>query len=123
MGVGKQFNLPEIDDTRASGREEAFEAILERVKSAGGEIIRDEEGPLVTERGADVVERGRERVVEFNLNGLDFRLIRKVEEVKIVPDGNKVSFERLDTPRVNVAMQKKGEMEDIWQNVDLDDLF
>ena len=57
MGAGGQKKpMPEIDETRAAGRDEAFEEIINRVKAAGGEMEKDETHPLYTEVGADEFE-------------------------------------------------------------------
>lgn len=123
MGTGKRYELHEIDDTRAAGRDHQFEEILERVKEAGGEITRDEEVPLYTDIGLDEHEVGVIRTVEFNLKGFDFQLVRKVETGRIVGEGRNKSVEPMSPPRVGVTMKKKKDYEDGWQVVDFEEMF
>jgi len=123
MGTGKQYSLHETDDTRAASRDAQFEEILNRVKAADGEIVLDEETPLYTDIGLDEYEIGVIRQVEFNLNGFDFQLVRKVETGRIVGEGRNKSVEPMTPPRVNVGMKKKKDSEDTWQVVDVEDMF
>jgi hypothetical protein len=123
MGAGKSYSLHEIDDTRAAAKDQQFEDILERVKEAGGEIVKDEEVPMYTDIGLDEHETGTIRTVEFNLNSFDFQLIRKVETARITGEGRHKSLEPISPPRANVKMKKKKEYEDGWQIVDLEEMF
>ena len=123
MGTGKRYSLHETDDTRAASRAYQFEEILEKVEAAGGEIILDEDTPLYTDIGLDEHEIGTIRRVEFNLNGFDFQLVRKVETGRIVGEGRNKSVEPMSPPRVNLIMKKKKDSEDIWQVVDVEDMF
>lgn len=123
MGTGKQYPLHETSDTRAASREHQFEEILKKVEAAGGEIILDEDTPLYTDIGLDEHEIGTIRRVEFNLNGFDFQLIRKVETGRIVGEGRNKSVEPMSPPRINLIMKKKREIEDTWQVVDIEEMF
>jgi len=123
MGVGKKYALHEIDDTRAAGKDYEFEQILERVKEAGGEIVKDEEAPLYTDIGIEEHEFGVIRTVEFNLKSFDFQLIRKIETARIMGEGRHKSLEPISPPRARVTMKKKKDYEDNWQIVDLDEMF
>lgn len=124
MGRGPiKKGLPEIDETRAAGRDAAFDAIVERIKSSGAEIISDEETPLYTTVGMDDFETGIQRVIEFNLNKTDFQLIRKVEEFSLQGAGHQKHLEELDTPRARITLKKKSELTNTWQLVDLDEMF
>ncbi len=59
MGSGREKRpMPEIAETKAAGKEEAFNKILEKVKSAGGEIVSDEISPFYTEVGSQEFEVG-----------------------------------------------------------------
>ena len=123
MGAGKSYSLHEIDDTRAAARDQKFEDILERVEAAGGDISKDEESPLYTDIGMEEHEIGTIRTVEFNLNGFDFQLVRKVETGRITGEGRHKSVEPMSPPRVAITMKKKKDYEDGWQIVDLEEMF
>lgn len=123
MGSGKSYSLHEIDETKASLADDAFEEILEKIKLAGGEIISDEEVPLYMEIRQDEVEVGYERIVMFNLNKFDFKLIRTVETERIVGEGKQVSLETMTRPRVKMKLLKKTEISENWEIVDLEGMF
>lgn len=123
MGSGKNYEMHEINETRAAGRAQAFDDILEKIKTAGGEIIRDEEVPLYVDIGSQELEIGTERVVEFNLNRTDFQLIRQTKDARITGQGHQKSMETLDVPHIDIRMKKKAETETDWRVVDLDELF
>lgn len=124
MGVGGQKpDMREIDDTRGFGREEAFEAILERIKSSGGEITRDEQYPLYTDIGSEQFEIGIERTVEFSLNKMDFQLIRKTENYMLQGTGKQKHVEELSPPRIKIVLKRKSHQNNEWQVVDLEDMF
>jgi hypothetical protein len=124
MGVGgPKPAMHEIPETRAAGRDEAFEEILERVKAVGGEITKDETSPLYVEVGAQEFEVGTQRVVEFNLNRTDFQLLRKVETHVLQGGGHQKHIEELESPRSKVTMKKKAETNLDWTVVDLEDIF
>ena len=124
MGVGGEKKaMHEIAETKASLRDEAFEQIIERVKSAGGEIIEDETHPLYMDIGEEEFETGTQRIVEFNLNKTDFRLTRNVETHMLQGGGRQKHVEELETPRVKITMKKKEQFADDWTIVDLEDMF
>lgn len=123
MGSGKSYEMHEIGETRAAGRAQAFDDILAKVKAAGGEIVRDEETPLYTDIGSQELEIGTERVVEFNLNRIDFQLIRQTKDARITGQGHQKSIEKLDVPHIDTRMRKKAETETEWRVVDLEELF
>ncbi|MFC1655834.1 hypothetical protein ACFL3C_03125 [Patescibacteria group bacterium] len=115
--------LREIDDTAGSAADDRFEEIIEKVKAAGAEIIRDESGPLYVSLGREEVEIGEQRVVEFNLNRMDFEITRDAKTVRIVTDGNQKNLEQLSRPIIEIKLKRKPEMEDQWVIMDLDDMF
>lgn len=124
MGVGGQKpNMKEIAETKAAARDEAFEAIIERVKSAGGEITKDESTPLYIEVGSQEFEIGTQRVVEFSLNQLDIQLTRKVETAILQGAGHQKHVEDLETPHIKITMKRKPQLSSDWQIVDLDEMF
>lgn len=124
MGAGGEKKpMQEIDATRAAGRDEAFEGILERVKEAGGEIVKDETSPLYIESGNQELEVGRQRIVEFNLNRFDFQLIRNIETHVLQGAGHQKHVEELESPRSHVKMKRKPDNSQDWQLVDLEDMF
>ncbi len=124
MGVGGEKKpLPEIDETRAASRDAAFDAIIEKIVSAGGEISQDETFPLYTEVGSQEFEVGSKRVVEFNLNKLDFQLIRTVETHVLQGGGHQKHLEELSSPRIKMNLKKKSPANNEWQVVDLEDMF
>lgn len=124
MGVGGQKKpLPEIDETRAAGRDAAFDAIIEKVVAAGGEVIEDETHPLYTDIGMDQFEIGTERTVEFTLNKTDFQLIRKVETSVLQGSGHQKHLEELDVPRSRNMLKKRSLDTGEWMTVDLEDMF
>ena len=113
----------EIDDTASSAAEDRFEEILKRVKAGGAEITKDEESPLYTDIGMDQYEIGYERVVEFNMNGMDFQIVRQVMEVRILGEGMKKSLQDLDRPKVDLKLKRKPDTSSQWVVVDLEDMF
>lgn len=113
----------EIDETAGSAAEDRFEEILKRVKTAGAEIVKDEESPLYTDIGMDQYEIGHERVVEFNMNGMDFQIIRQVKEVRIIGEGMKKSLQELDRPMVDLKLKRKPDTSSQWVVVDLEEMF
>lgn len=124
MGVGGEKKaMHEISSTKASLQDEAFEAILEKVKAAGADISKDESSPLYTDVGMEEFEIGTERVIEFNLNDKDFQLTRKVETHILQGAARQKHVEELDTPRSRMTLKVKAPNEDIWQAVDLEDMF
>jgi len=120
---GAKKPLPEIDETRATMRDDAFEAIIERIKSSGADIVSDEESPLYTDIGMDQFELGIIRTIIFNLNKMDFKLMRRVEEFSIQGAGHQKHLEELKTPRVKISLMQKRDTSDDWQTVDLDNMF
>lgn len=115
--------MREIDDTAGSAAEDRFEEIMEKVKAAGAEIIKDEEAPLYTDIGNDEVEIGEMRVVEFNLNGMDFQITRHVKFVKIIGDGHRKYLEDMPRPSIDIKLKRKPEISDQWVYVDMEDMF
>ena len=124
MGAGGEKKpMPEIDETRAAGKDEAFEAILDRVEEAGGEITKDETIPLYIEVGNQDFEVGIQRVVEFNLKRFDFQLTRNVETHVLQGPGHQKHLEELPAPRSNIKMKRKQDSSQDWLSVDLEDMF
>ncbi|NIA02475.1 MAG: hypothetical protein GWP15_03755 [Nitrospirae bacterium] len=122
MGAGGEKKpMPEIAETKAAARDEAFEAIIERIKSSGGEIVKDEMSPLYMEIGSQELEIGTQRVVECNLNKLDIQLTRNVETHAMSGSGHQKHADKLDMPRVKIKMKQKPDSSDTWQIVDLED--
>ncbi|PIR54673.1 hypothetical protein COU74_05290 [Candidatus Peregrinibacteria bacterium CG10_big_fil_rev_8_21_14_0_10_36_19] len=123
MGIGgEKPAMREIDDTRAAGREDAFELIVERIKGTGADV-EDVSTPLFVEIDEDEFEVGEKRVVNFSLNGFDFELTRKSEEFTLQGAGHKKHVEALKTPRINIVLRKKAQFSQDWQVVDLEDMF
>ncbi len=123
MGVGgEKKGLPEIDSTRAASRDAAFEAIVEKIKSRGGEIESDDTHPLYTDVGMDEFEIGEERTIVFNLRKMDFKLIRKVETHILQGAGKQKHIEELETPRSRITLFLKPELGGDWQAFDPDDM-
>lgn len=123
MGTGKLYSLHETDDTRQSGAEEAFEEILRKVKAAGGEISLDETCPLYTDIGMKEAEVGQERIVEFSLGRIDFKMIRKIETHRITGASHNKGLEPMTPPRVNTILKKKESSSSDWEIVDLQEMF
>jgi len=123
MGAGKIFNLHETDETRRSGAREAFEKILERVETSGGEITKDETVPLYTDIGAKEAEVGTERVIEFSLGKNDFQIIRKSETQRVTGAGHQKSLEPMNPPRIKTVLKKKDSISNDWQIIDLENLL
>lgn len=124
MGAGgKKPPMKEIDDTRAAGRDEAFENIINRVKAAGAEIVKDETTPLYAEIGTQEFETGYERIVEFNLARLDFKLSRRVETQVIQGEGHQKHLSPANPPRIKLTLRRKPDNTQDWQIVDLEDMF
>ncbi len=124
MGVGgekKAFH--EIGDTQASAADDRFEMILKLIEDKGGEITKDEESPLYTDIGMQDLEIGFERVVEFNLFNMNFRIVRDVKTARIGGMGKNKHLEDLPNPQINIHLKRKPEQSQQWQEVDMDDLF
>lgn len=124
MGVGGEKKaMHEIPETYAAGKDEAFEEIIKKIIQAGGKIIEDDTHPLYTDVGSEEFCIGNERTVEFNINRMDFKLIRKVENYILQGSGHKKHIEELQIPRAKITLRKKSEMSDDWQTVDIDEIF
>ncbi|MBD3360631.1 hypothetical protein GF366_02390 [Candidatus Peregrinibacteria bacterium] len=124
MGIGgEKKGLREIAQTKAAARDEAFERIIERIKSSDGEIEKDETHPLYTEIGMEEFEIGSQRIIEFTLNKTDFQLTRNVETHLLQGPGKQKHLEELETPRIRINLKKKSPYSEDWQNVDLDEMF
>jgi len=115
--------LREIDSTAGSAAEDRFEEILKKVKAAGAEFTKDDSFPLYVDLGREEVEIGEQRVVEFNLNRMDFEITRSVKNVRIVGDGHNKSFEELSRPIIELKLKRKPDTSEQWVIMDLDDMF
>lgn len=124
MGAGgKKPPMKEIEETRGAGRDEAFEAIIDRIKSVGGEVTEDNSSPLYSEVGDQELEVGYERVVQFSLNRFDFKLSRRVETQAIQGEGHTKHLSALASPRIKFILKRKPDNSQDWQLVDLEDMF
>lgn len=124
MGAGgKKPPMKEIDETRGAGRDEAFEAIVDRIKSVGGEVTEDTTSPLYSEVGDQELEVGYERVVQFSLNRFDFKLSRRVETQAIQGEGHTKHLSVLASPRIKFILKRKPDNSQDWQLVDLENMF
>ncbi|MBA4336151.1 hypothetical protein C0416_00050 [bacterium] len=115
--------IREIDDTAGSASEDRFEEILNRVEASGTEITRDETSPIYVDLGRGEVEIGEQRIVEFNMNRIDFQIIRKAKTVRIVGNGNNKGFEPLPRPMVDIQLKRKPDTSSQWVIMDLDDML
>ena len=115
--------MHEIDATRGAGRDEAFENIVSRLKSAGADLTQDETHPLYTEIGMQEFEVGYERIILFNLNRFDFQLSRRVETHSLQGESHQKHLQSLETPRVKFILKRKPDNSQDWQVVDLEDMF
>lgn len=120
---GKKYPMHEIEETRAAGRDVAFDEILDRIKENGGKITEDETHPLYTEIGTQQFEVGYQRVVEFNLNRFDFQLTRNVETSILQGSGHQKHVEELPSPRTRLILKRKPDTSNDWQIVDVDDIL
>ncbi|PKL36518.1 hypothetical protein CVV38_01280 [Candidatus Peregrinibacteria bacterium HGW-Peregrinibacteria-1] len=120
---GYKGNMREIDDTRGSLRDDAFNNIIERIVSAGGKIVTDEEFPLYNEVGLQELETGSMREIEFDLNKKEFKLTRKVQTDIILGEGNQKHLEALKTPKIELKLQLKSPNGNDWVNIDIDELM
>ena len=114
--------IREIDDTVGSAADDRFEEIIEKVKAAGAEIEKDEEGPLYVDVGNEELDIGDERIVEFNMKGMDFQITRRVKKARIVGEGYHKSLEELSRPSIDIKLRRKPELSDQWVMVDLEDI-
>lgn len=115
--------MREIDDTSGSAAEDRFEEIISRVKATGIEITMDEETPLYTTIGMEEFEIGRQRDVEFSINGTDYHISRQEREARVVGQGHHKSLEELPRPGIDIKLKSKPEISDQWVIVDLEDMF
>ena len=120
--AGRKKAMPEIEETKAAGRDDSFEKIVERIKTVATEFS-DETSPLYTDIGNQEFEMGTQRIVEFNLNKFDFQLIRNVETHRVSGEGHQKHLDELQVPRSNNKLKRKSQYESNWQSVDLNDLF
>lgn len=124
MGSGREKRgYGEIDATRQAADEDRFEEILEKVKAAGATVRRDETEPLYSGMGDDDLAIGEKRLVEFNLAGSDFLIIREVKDGQVMRNGHQKSVMDLAVPRIEIRLKRKPETSDQWVNVDLDDFM
>ncbi|MFC1599963.1 hypothetical protein ACFL3T_02975 [Patescibacteria group bacterium] len=124
--MAKHFDdkpMRETDATAGSAADDRFEEIIERVKASGAEIMNDTTGPLYIDFDREEIEIGEQRIVEFNLNKMDFQIIRNVKNVRITGDGFNKSLEDLERPINEIKLKRKPELEDDWVVMDLDDMF
>lgn len=115
--------LPEIDETRAAGKDAAFEAIIERITSSGGNKVMDETTPMYTDVGMEEFEMGSQRIIEFAINSNEFQLIRKTETHILQGGGHQKHLEELDVPRSRMILKKKDDATGTWQVMDIDEIF
>jgi len=124
MGVGgKKPAMKEIDETRSAGRDDAFDAIVQRITSAGGEITEDDTHPLFVDIGMQEFETGTERKIKFNMHKMDFELTRRKETSRLQGMGTKKYLEENPSPKITLTLKRKSELSNEWQNVDLDALL
>lgn len=124
MGVGgKKPAMHEIDDTRSSLQDDAFDELLDKIESAGGEITEDEESPLYTDIGAEEFEIGLERIVKFQIGKMEFMLSRKTETQRLSGMGKHKHLEALTPPRIKMTLRRRPDGTSDWLVVDVDDLF
>lgn len=116
-------HIREIDETALSASSDRFQEILDKVKKAGARIDVDEESPLYVDVGAEEIEIGTQREVQFNLNGNDFLITRQVKMARISGSGYHKHKEDLEKPIVDIKLNTKPEISDQWVAVDLDDMF
>lgn len=114
--------MHEIDATRASVRDDEFQAIVDKIKAVAEEFD-EEEGPLYIDLGEEEYEVGSQRLIHFNLNKLDFELTRKVETHRLSGDGRHKHLEENPTPKITIKLRRKSQYDNDWQVVDMDDLF
>jgi len=123
MGAGgKKASMPEIEETRASIKDDKFQDIVDRIKSVA-EDFEEEKFPLYMEIGQEEHEVGYQRVVKFNISKFDFKLTRSVEELRVSGEGIHKHLEQNKTPKVSIKLRRKSQYESDWQVVDLEDLF
>ena len=115
--------MREVDATAGAAADDRFEEIINRVKAAGAEISKDITGPLYVDLDRDEIEIGEQRIVEFNLNKMDFQITRNVKNVRISADGHNKNLEDLDRPIIEIKLKRKPELEDEWVVMDLEDMF
>lgn len=122
MGVGGEKKpMHEIAETRAAGRIDLFDEILEKVKSNGGKIESDETSPLFIEVGMQDFEIGQKRVAIFTVAGNEFELSQRIEEETLQGQGHQKHVEKLETPRITETLKRKNE-HDQWEVMDLEAL-
>lgn len=113
----------ELDDTAASAANDRLEEILRRVKAAGAEITLDETIPLHTDFNNEIVEIGKRRVVEFNLNRTDFQITRDIKNMRVGGSGHRKHLEEVARPMIETKLKKKPDTSDQWIGVDIEDVF
>jgi hypothetical protein len=124
--MAKHFDdkpMRETDATAGSAADDRFEEIINRVKASGAEIVKDNTGPLYIDFDREEIEIGEQRIVEFNLNQMDFQITRNVKNVRITGDYNNKSLEDLERPIIEIKLKRKPELEDDWVIMDLEDMF
>ncbi len=115
--------MHEIDETRSSLQDDAFDEFLDKIESAGGEITEDEECALYDDIGAEEYEIGLERIVKFQIGKMEFMLIRKTETQRIGGAGKHKHLEAINPPRIKMILKRREDGHTDWLVVDVDDLF
>jgi len=115
--------MREIDETAGSAADDRFEKIIDRVKAAGAEFAMDETSPLYIDLGREEIEIGEQRVVEFNLNKMDFQITRKLKNVRVVGNGNNTSLENLSRSTIEIKLKRKPELSEQWVIMNLEDML
>lgn len=113
----------ELDGTFASAAHDRLEEILRRVKTAGGEITRDEKTPLIIDFNNDTAEIGERRMVEFHLNRTDFQITRDIKNMRTAGLGHRKHLEPVDRPMIETKLKRRPDTSDQWVVVDFEDLF
>lgn len=113
----------ELDDTAASAANDRLEEILRRIKAAGGEITKDEETPLYMDFNNEVVDVGEQRIVEFNLNRMDYQITRNIKNVRVGGSGPRKHLETISRPMIETKLKQKPDNSDQWTGVDFDEMF
>ena len=122
--LGDDKPLRELDDTAGSAADDRFEEILKRFKQLGAEITRDDTTPLFIDFNNDEVQIGDTRVVEFNVNRMEFRITRNVKRKRIAgSDSHRKHLEDVVRPIIELKLKRKPDTSDQWEAVDLEDVF
>ena len=113
----------EIDLTSESAADDRFNQLLERIVLSGGKVLKDDQTPLYYDTGRDEIEIGDRRIVEFEMKGIEFQIIREIKRHRILGGAHKRQSEELARPIIEMKLKRRNKDSEQWIFIDIEDLF